>query len=533
MLKKIDQDAEDKGLAAGAVTAATGIHLYRSNGLGEGFRGNAFVSAPSNNLVIRKVLGYDGLLPVASRAGQDKSDEFLTSSDNWFRPIQITTGPDGALYLADMYREVIEISWLVPKGIKRKINLENGSQFGRIWRIKPKGKAVKASKMPGHEGIPDLVARLSYPNAWHRQTAARLLVEKEAPASFALLQHVADGSSNAQAKLHALYLLASFGKLDAPVITRALNSIDPLVRVHALRLSEPFLGKPGNASIRKVVRSMVCEQDERVLYQLALTLGLDMGEGWIEPALGILLKEGVHNQTKLALYNTLARDVTGAFRSLQHRESPPAAWVELANGIGLEKGFGKWLSGNLGVQFKRNCLGMTNGEGSNPSLKLAAARLLEGWDKPAAASIYLSFIGGDDKHLQHSAVTYLFDLKDPALSSKLLDNWKKLSAASKDLAVGLLLESGEGTQILLGKLQSGGIGKEDILPKYIGSLKGLGDPGQKKIVDSLFGDESLEDRDAAIKRFTPSLALKGDLKKGKELSELFCIHCHKAGEGGG
>ena len=86
-------------------------------------------------MVHRKKLRSHGIKFTAQRPDDERDREFLASTDNWFRPVQMEVGPDGALYIADMYREVIEHPWSLPHGIKQHIDLDRGNDRGRIYRV--------------------------------------------------------------------------------------------------------------------------------------------------------------------------------------------------------------------------------------------------------------------------------------------------------------------------------------------------------------------------------------------------------------
>ena len=130
---------EGGGRPSGYFTGATGITIYRGDALPEDFRGNAFVADCGSNLIHRKKLFPDGVGLIARRPADEQKTEFLASRDNWFRPVQMANAPDGALYIADMYRETIEHPWSLPESLKKFLDLNSGNDRGRIYRIVPEG----------------------------------------------------------------------------------------------------------------------------------------------------------------------------------------------------------------------------------------------------------------------------------------------------------------------------------------------------------------------------------------------------------
>jgi putative membrane-bound dehydrogenase-like protein len=123
--------------AVGYFTSAAGVTIYRGDAYPADFRGNAFIGDVGGNLVHRKILRRDGPLMLAQRA--DENTEFLTSTDNWFRPVNFVNAPDGTLYILDMYRETIEHPFSIPDDIKAHLDLQSGDDRGRIYRLVPPG----------------------------------------------------------------------------------------------------------------------------------------------------------------------------------------------------------------------------------------------------------------------------------------------------------------------------------------------------------------------------------------------------------
>lgn len=132
---------EGGGRVSGYFTAGTGITIYTGDAYGPAFKDNAFIGDAGSNLVHRKVVKPvpGAYQPIAERADDEKDIEFIRSRDNWFRPVNFANGPDGCLYICDMYRETIEHPWSIPEGIKKHLDLNSGFDRGRIWRVVPDG----------------------------------------------------------------------------------------------------------------------------------------------------------------------------------------------------------------------------------------------------------------------------------------------------------------------------------------------------------------------------------------------------------
>ena len=140
------------------------------------YHGNAFVCEPLTNLVHRRVLEPSGVTFIARRVEQGR--EFLASTDPAFRPVNLATGPDGALYVVDMYRELVEHPQFVPESARGDVDFRRWHDRGRIWRVRPKAMAPNRHQQPilSNAPLPRLVDLLSHPNGWWRSTAQRAVV---------------------------------------------------------------------------------------------------------------------------------------------------------------------------------------------------------------------------------------------------------------------------------------------------------------------------------------------------------------------
>ena len=164
---------------AGTFTSACGLHQFFGEALPQEFQGNWFVCEPAQNLVQRQVMDADGPTFRSRRAAEGR--DFLASSDSWFHPVFASTGPDGALYLADMYRKFIDHPEYLPKEAREKIDFDSGKQMGRIWRLSAAGSKTSA-QAPMAWSAEELAAALASENLWRRQTAHRLILERGAAA---------------------------------------------------------------------------------------------------------------------------------------------------------------------------------------------------------------------------------------------------------------------------------------------------------------------------------------------------------------
>ncbi|MGB4708856.1 MAG: PVC-type heme-binding CxxCH protein [Fuerstiella sp.] len=171
--------AEAGGRVSGFLTAATGVHSFWSSGLGQDDYGSLFVADVGSNLIHRMQVEFHKgqVAPVAVRPDEDDESEFIRSRDNWFRPVSFATGPDGALYVVDMYREVIEHPWSLPDNIKKHLDLNSGMDRGRIYRVAAESAKPETTRTFKDLTKAELQAWAKSSSDWHQTTARRLLYE--------------------------------------------------------------------------------------------------------------------------------------------------------------------------------------------------------------------------------------------------------------------------------------------------------------------------------------------------------------------
>ncbi len=260
---------------ANRFTSACGSILYRDELLGAHLAGNSFVSEPVHNLVHREVVRSDGLRYESHRAADEASSEFLASSDSWFRPTFLATGPDGALWIADMVRAVIEHPEWIPDETEAMLDVRAGSQQGRIYRVLPVGTEPRPIPHLADWTTEERVAGLESPNGWVRDKIQELLVEQGSGEPVAALERMAREGQRATARLHALATLEGLDHLDTATLLAALADPHPGVRRQALELAEPRLrrGEAANDEVLATVCRLGDDREPQVRLQLALALG--------------------------------------------------------------------------------------------------------------------------------------------------------------------------------------------------------------------------------------------------------------------
>ena len=215
--------------SANKVTSANSPTPYRDDLFGPSFAASLFVSEPVHNLVRRMTLTPDGPTFRAS-ATLDEGREFLASTDSWFRPTMLRTGPDGALWVADIYRAVIEHPEWIPDDQEAKLDLRAGADRGRIYRVVPIGVAPRPIPRLDRLDTAGLVAAMESPNGWQRDTVQRLLAHKRDPLAIGPLRALARSSPNPKTRVQATWTLRNLGGLDRDSTLASLGDPSPQVR---------------------------------------------------------------------------------------------------------------------------------------------------------------------------------------------------------------------------------------------------------------------------------------------------------------
>ena len=269
-------------------TSVSGLTVYRGDQFPATFRGDVFVPEPAGNVVAHFDLapgpvenGTPTLVAEHRRYGDPDwvEREFLASTDERFRPVDAKVGPDGALYVIDMYRGILQHVRYVTTYLREYI-LEHGLDrpigMGRIYRVVWEGNAEDPASVrreaPRLATAVDRIAALSHANGWHRDTAQRLLVENGLDdAGRDALRELARSGEAPFSRIHALWTLHGRGELDDATIRRALRARDPWLVVHALRTGERTLA--GSATGEAAITELLDSSSPEVRTQALLTAG--------------------------------------------------------------------------------------------------------------------------------------------------------------------------------------------------------------------------------------------------------------------
>ena len=278
----------------GVVTSSCGVTWYQGGLFPDSFNNITFIAEPVHNLVHADRIHDKGASFSASRVYNKK--EFLASTDAWFRPVQFYNGPDGALYVLDYYRQIIEHPEWLSDDVINSGQLYNGSDMGRIYRIIPTatGKLNWCGKLKlADASTAELVQHFTSNNIWWRRTAQRLLTDRKDPETVELLQQLLDTTTSAPAIVHALWTLQNFGAINSKDLQKALKNSEPGVRENAIRITE--LNLKDSVQLEDALLALQNDTSAKVRYQLLCTLG-NLDDAKAEAVKQKLLMEDVEDK---------------------------------------------------------------------------------------------------------------------------------------------------------------------------------------------------------------------------------------------
>lgn len=556
----------------GYVTSGCSPLVYNADKFPPGYRDSVFVCDPANNLILRDTLTPHGATFVAKRG--HAGAEFLASTDNWFRPVHLTLGPDGAIYVLDFYREVIETPLSLPEDILRRVMVESRGR-GRIWRITAAPEGTRPPKLELHKASPEALAgHLADENPWWRLTAQRLLLEQQARAAIPALHKLA-ATANPVGRAHALWALDGLGGLTVEEVESALKDKEAGLREQALKLAEPRL--KDSPSLRAAVIALADDPSPRVRFQCAFTLGeVDTPEG--VAALAKLARRGDNDTwTRTAILSSVAKNAGRLLETLagQKDASLPMlrqlAAVVGTSGDDAELGRALSLLGSVEKEPTPRQLALLDGIGQG--LAAGSRSLAALWDKPPAglaepvkkaktlfekagetardekrppeqraASVALLGRGPfapladaapallnprSPPEVQLAAVRSLSAHPRSEVSALLLEAWPSAGPTLRREMTEALFARKERVVALVSALEKKQILAMQIDPQRLARLRNHADLKLRTRAVKVLAGQIAPERAKVVEGYRAALDLKPDVANGKAVFKKQCATCHK------
>jgi putative membrane-bound dehydrogenase-like protein len=557
---------------SGFFTAASGVTVYRGDAWPAEYHGNVFVGEVANNVIYRARLEPKGLGLTAVRADQDA--EFVASTDIWFRPVQMANGPDGTLYVADMYRHLVESAAFMPQYLVKYLDVSGGFDRGRLYRIVPEGFQRRRPPRLSQASSAELVALLEHPNGWHRDTASRLLYQRQDRSAVTPLHKLAVEGKSPLGRMHALYALEGLKALDVATVLHALQDPDARVRAHAVKLAEAFVSSP---EIRARFEAMSDDPDLQVRYQLAFSLGAVGGEMPSRMLAKLAGRDGKDPWFQLAILSSVngragevfrqliedkefqaashGRQILGTLATLigsANRKNEIAAFVQGLNALPeRETSLARALVRSLVVKLPasgRRQLAALGGGKANAILAdlLRAARKTAADEKcPVADRVVairtLGLATFEDvkplipellnvrqpQKVQAATVEMLMRFDQRAVPGLLLAAWPGLSPALRASVVEAFLSRPAWIRRFLDAVEQGQIRRGDVDPARIQALQTQVDTPLRARAAKLFAATQLARRADVVRSYQKALQLPGDRVRGKAVFAKVCSSCHQ------
>ena len=567
----------------GYFTGGAGLGIYKGSAYPPEFRGNAFTPEPAGNLVLRTILERSGVAFSARRAIAGR--EFLASTDNWFRPVNVANGPDGCLYVTDMYREVIEDPSALPDEILEHVDYYTGQDLGRIYRIVPAGFRRGELRRLAGASVPELVELLNSEDGWRRSTAHRLLFERQPADAAAALRTTAGRSPSPQGRLHALWSLEGLGHLDEAALLAALSDRDPAVRQNAVRLAEARLA--GSPALREKVASMAADEDVAVRFQVALAVPLagrvdtsptladilrrDPGDEWIRAAvltgarqdslalLRRLLNDeffmsdpGSPGAVKQLAVNVAAREPREAILSVldatRSSAGDYARWIRMAALSGIAAGLeqartplrdvlddpgGSQLQAGIQRLLAEAPAVAGDRDGATELERTEAIGLLS-WASPGVALDTLGSLLAPDEPagIQLAAVRSLSAHGGEEVGQILVRSWRTFSPAVRREALEVLFRREERLEPFLDALESGTAFATQLDPARRTALLQHSRPDFRERARHVLATSHSASPEDVVREYRSALAEEGDATLGLAVFERECATCHRLGDTG-
>jgi putative heme-binding domain-containing protein len=550
----------------------------------------AFVCDPVHNLVHHTILTESGVTFTAARAPDEQTSEFFASTDNWCRPVMALTGPDGALWVVDMYRFMVEHPEYLPEVGKKELSphYRLGEDRGRIYRVVPRGQAARQiPRMDRRNTIELCRAAMDSPSGWERDTAQMLLLWNKGRMGAEAkgeLSGVVYGSQNPLARLQALCTLEGMGAMTPEVLVAALGDEHWAVRRQALRIAENF---EKSQEVVQAALKLADDTNEKVRLQLALSVG-EWKESQAGRTLGQLSLQANDPYLAAAVLSSAPDHVDAIDEALSRSDKPTGGsplfrgllrmatakkdvvqvWSVLVDvlGRGEPKRFDAgqmntvagWLDAlaargeSFDTFFSRSevaddvrglwkVLGerarsVVSDSSAPAELRAAAAGLLlrrgehSDWELQLLITLLNPQVPAE---AQRAAVTAMGRAPADLTSAPLLRNWASYSPELRGMVIDVLLRNDVSVAKLLDAVEAKQVAAADIdLPRRQRLLNHKDKTIKERAAKLLAESAIASNRQKVLDAWQPVLSMKGNAKAGAEVFRQNCAVCHHLGDVG-
>ena len=569
-------------LHAGQFTAACGVTIYRGSGLPRAYNGDAFTCDPTGNLIHRSRLKRQGVT-YSSHVNNQKR-EFLASSDEWFRPVNLTCGPDGYLYVVDMCRAVIEHPDFMPEELKKRPDLRDGDHHGRIWRIRPKGSTSSPQYViPAKQSVKQLASLLHHSNGWHRDTAMRRLLEAGANKQVRQSVREAVFGSLPAGRSQSLQLLAALDSIDPDVLCRSCIDDHARVRETAVALMGDYCET--HETLKQYLLRAARDPDAAVRFRAAISIG-QMREsvsqkngpeiiqaladiviaaphdpwtlaavgtavsGCAVPVLEDILKRDIHTvPTRLIGYfaELAAASDESLDRLIQQvgaLENAQDLWLAFAEGLGgglgrrrttveaLSKALSRESRQVLDTIFKEAAHQACQ-MSLSPSARIRAIDVLGYAGESVGLPVLLGLIEHEENQdVRRELLVILSQWNSPQINSVLVADLHSLTPALQRVALNACCAKVSRAKNLLSMIESGRLAPTLLSEAQWKKLGTLRDASIQEQVQRIRASIRPADRAKVLSEYQVSLSLQGDRERGQRIFLKNCASCHRIGEQG-
>jgi putative membrane-bound dehydrogenase-like protein len=592
----ISRNWTTSSLHEGRFTAACGVFAYHgalldtsrkrerrddakpvANASASLYHGAAFTCEPTGNLVHMEILAPKGATFTAKPHKQGV--EFLATTDDWFRPVFLTHGPEGAIYVVDMYRAVIEHPEFMPPELKNRPDLWAGKDKGRIWRIVPKDHQTKTPRPNlSKASIVELVKTLEHVEPWWRTTAQRLLLEKNDKAMIEPLSTLFTYTKSPHAKILAGWMLERQGKLSNKRVWDMCRHSHAHVREHGVKIAEARLDESATGAwlAGRELEGEDLEQDERVRFQTILSIGGMKAENSVVSASKMAVRNSKDHWAILAAQSSPSKHMdfvlatflkyqaapnvlrsTAALLAAQDQlsreryelffyaaleQDETRKWATLAGfADGLERRGKTLVTASADVQRKKmymskiehelSMAGKQARDLSQPlDRRLHCVRIASHAPWPTAKDALVPLVEKEPaQELRIAALRALAAQQDKEVPELLMKLWPGASPGVRREILEAMLRQPARVNVLLDEIESKRMKASELDPLRTRQLTNHKNPAIRDRAKKLLAANLPADRQKVLKEYQAALTLKGDGKNGRETFKKNCATCHRVG----